>query len=122
MYHCTVHINTYRYIEGPGYKQDPEVELANFVEWGGQSIPVEYFYGNGSPLFLKQGQMTRTSQNFTKNIIFKPQFLPGNVKRAPDNVKGPKAMSNNYNTLGAIDPQILVFLHVCWEPCQELTS
>ena len=52
-----------------------------------QTIFVEYFYGNGSPLFLRQCQMTSTPQNLIKNIIFRPQFLPGDVKMAPDKVE-----------------------------------
>ena len=51
------------------------------------TILVEYFYGDGSPLFLRQCQMTSTPQNLTKNIIFLPQLLPGNVKMAQDDVK-----------------------------------
>ena len=50
-------------------------------------IPVEYFYGDGSPLFLSQRQMTSTPQNLIKNIIFMPQFLPGDVIMAPGNIK-----------------------------------
>ena len=44
------------------------------------TILVEYFYGNGSPFFFRQCQMTSTPQNFIKNFIFMPQFSPGNVK------------------------------------------
>ena len=51
------------------------------------TILVEYFYGDGSPLFLRLRQMTSTPQNFIKNIIFKPQYLPGDVKMAPGDVK-----------------------------------
>ena len=53
----------------------------------GVGILVEYFYGDGSPLFLRQCQMTSTPQNLIKNIIFMPQFLPGDVKMAPGDVK-----------------------------------
>ena len=42
-------------------------------------ILVEYFYGDGSPLFFRQCQTTSTPQNFIKNIIFKPQYSPGDV-------------------------------------------
>ena len=58
-------------------------------------ILVEYFYGDGSPLFLSQRQMTSTPQNLIKNIIFMPQFLPGDVKMAPGNVKMLQATSNS---------------------------
>ena len=51
------------------------------------SILVEYFYGDGSPLFLRRHQITSTPQNFIKNIIFKPQYSPGDVKMAPGDVK-----------------------------------
>ena len=50
-------------------------------------ILVEYFYGDGSPLFLRQCQMTSTPQNLIKNIIFMPQSLSGDVKMAPGDVK-----------------------------------
>ena len=32
-------------------------------------ILIEYFYGKGSPLFLRQHQMTSTPQNLIKNIM-----------------------------------------------------
>ena len=66
----------------------PHPRYGYFPRYGKESaILVEYFYGNGSPLFLRQCQMTSTPQNLIKNIIFMPQFLPGDVKMAPGNVK-----------------------------------
>ena len=53
---------------------------------GVTNIP-EYFYGDGSPLFLRRCQTTRTPQNFTKNCIFMPQLLADNVKKAPGDLK-----------------------------------
>ena len=47
-----------------------------------RAILVEYFYSDGSPLFLRWRQMTDTPQNFIKNVIFKPQFSSGDVKMA----------------------------------------
>ena len=71
--------------------QEQAEQLQAFVQsikgLNAQSILVEYFYSDGSPLFLRQCQMTSTPQNLIKNIIFMPQFLPGDVKMAPDDVK-----------------------------------
>ena len=71
-----------------------------------------FFNGDGSPLFLRQFQMTSTPQNLIKNIIFMPQFLPGDVKMAPGDVKmAPGDVKLQHRR--SRDPQILIFLHVC---------
>ena len=72
-------------VEGPATFQTLSRETAYCLARG--HILVEYFYGDGSPLFLRRRQMTYTPQNFIKNIIFKPQYLPGDVKMAPGDVK-----------------------------------
>ena len=56
-------------------------------KWAPVAIEIFYKYGDGSPLFLRSLQMTNTPKNFIKNIIFKPQFWPGDVKMAPGDVK-----------------------------------
>ena len=76
-------------------------------KWAPVALKIIYKY-DGSTLFLRQSQMTRTPQNFIKNCIFMPQFLAGNLERPQVTSKGPQARSNP-NIQGA---QILVFLQV----------